>query len=116
MLSFPEMEKPISDVLSVWGQKATLTFCWTNSIRKIKALFLPHLLPPLSPSQHPWMSAGHLRAQVSGAGERWPSSRLGGSIPGPPGSARKHSSRHTQWKRCFPSIKIDLIPNFHFSL
>lgn len=79
MLSFPEMENP--DVLSVWGQKATLTFCWTNSIRKIKALFLPHLLPPLSPSQRPWMSAGHLRAQVSDAGERWSSCGLVGQRP-----------------------------------
>lgn len=33
MLSFPEMEN-LFLMFSVSGQKATLTFCWTNSIRK----------------------------------------------------------------------------------
>lgn len=63
LLTCTEMENPF--LLFSFEQRATLTFCWTNFIRRIKAIVLHHSLPPLSPNQPPWMSVGHQHAQVS---------------------------------------------------
>lgn len=66
------------------GQRATLTFCWTNFIRKIKATFRPRLPPPLPPpNQRPRMSVGPRHAQVSGEKEQVAGSGLGRQHPGP---------------------------------
>lgn len=62
-VDFTEVDNP--SLLLCFEQRATLTFGWTNFTRKIKAAFLPRLLPPLSPSHPCWMLAGHQCAQVS---------------------------------------------------